>query len=54
MSRYHTHVKTTLQAERCGLVRWLPMSMVGMPHCLRGWFGFLLKRRPRLLDQPWP
>lgn len=29
---------------RCGLVRWLPMVDVGTPHCLRGWFGFLLKK----------
>jgi hypothetical protein len=54
-----THVKTSMDADhrvrkgehqyrlgctRCGCVRWYPMSMVGMPHCLEGWFGFLLKR----------
>jgi len=54
-----TLVKTTIDAERrkrkgafeyrmacdrCGAVRWLPQVDVGTPHCVRGSFGFLLKR----------
>lgn len=35
-----------LACKRCGRVRWFGLEAVGAPHCFRGSFGFLLRRRP--------
>lgn len=37
-------VQYRMGCSRCGRVRWLTLDFVGLPHCLNGWWGFLLKR----------